>query len=443
MSTASTSRATAPSVRPSGHVQTKPAPAPTPAAPVEVPAPEPAPAYGPTAMHPIPFWPVEPGLTMLNHGSYGVTPRPVIEAQWAMRRRMESDPARFFIVELERLMDVTRRRLGEFMGVDPDWLAPAGNASIALATAIRNAGIRPGDDVLVTSHEYASGLNELKRMSGSEGFNVVKADIPFPIRTAQQAVDAVLGAVTPRTRVAIVSHITSATALVLPIERIARELRARGVEVIADGAHTPGQIPLNLRDIPFSFYTASLHKWLGTPKGTGLMVVPPDRQGTYRPLWLSSRAENGRTDRRRFFCDFDYQGTGDFTGLLSVPAAIDAIGATRPGGWPEVMQANHDLVVRARRLVCEVLGLEPPAPDEMAGSMASIILPEPKRPQPKRLYEDALQDNLRDYHNIQVPVWRWGPRNLRVLRISAAPYNTMDDYRKLAEALNIELAREG
>lgn len=391
---------------------------------------------------PLGFWPLEPGLTMLNHGSYGVCPRPVIEAHFELRRQMESDPPRFFIVELERRMDVTRRRLGEFLGVDPDWIAPCGNASIALATCIKNSGIRAGDDLLVTSHEYSSGLNELKRMSAREGFRVVTAEIPFPIASPEQALDAILEAITPRTRVAIVSHITSATALVLPIERIVRELRARDIEVIADGAHTPGQLPAKLSELPFSWYTGSLHKWLCTPKGTGFMVVPPDRQAGFRPMWLSTRAEKGRTDRKLFLCDFDYTGTSDFTASLTVPVAIDSIGALKPGGWPEVMRANHDLVVRGRRLVCEVLGFEPPSPDEMTGSMASIVLPEPKRPQPKRMYDDALQDNLRDHHAIQVPVWRWGAGNMRLLRMSAHLYNTLDEFRKLAAALKIELARE-
>jgi isopenicillin-N epimerase len=279
-------------------------------------------------------------------------------------------------------------------------------------------------------------------MSAKESFRVVTAEIPFPIRDAEQALDAILEAITPKTRVAVVSHITSATALVLPIDRIVRELRARNIEVIADGAHTPGQLPANLRDLPFSFYTGSLHKWLCTPKGTGFMLVPPERQASFRPLWLSTRAEKGRTDRRLFFCDFDYTGTGDFTGMLTVPAAIDTLGSLRPGGWPEVMKANHDLVVRGRRLVCEVLGFEPPSPDDMTGSMASIILPEPRRPQPKRLYDDPLQDNLRDLHNIQIPIWRFGSANIRLCRLSAHLYNTLDDYRKLAEALKIELARE-
>lgn len=388
------------------------------------------------------FWPIEPGLTMLNHGSYGVCPRPVIEAHFEFRRLMESDPPKFFIVELERRMDLTRRRLGEFLGVDPDWIAPCGNASIALATCIKNAGIKPGDDLLVTSHEYASGLNELKRMSAREGFRVVTANIPFPIQSQQQAFDAIMEAITPKTRLAIVSHITSATALVLPIDRIVRELRNRGIEVIADGAHTAGQVPVTLRDLPFSWYTGSLHKWLCTPKGTGFMLVPPDKQATFRPMWLSTRAEKGRTDRKLFHCDFDYTGTSDFTASLTVPTAIDTIASLKPGGWPEVMKANHDLAVRGRGLVCEMLGFEPNCPDDMVGSMASIILPEPRNPQPKRLYDDALQDNLRDHHRIQIPIWRFGTQNTRLCRLSAHLYNTLDDYRRLGEALKIELARE-
>lgn len=393
-------------------------------------------------------WCLDPTLTFLNHGSYGCCLREVLDAQTEIRARMERDPVRFFKVDLERLMDGVRRRLGEFLNCDAQDLAPVANATIALATILHNTPFREGDEVLVTDHEYSSGTNELDRLCPQLGVRVVRARVPFPIAGPQQVVDAVLGAVTSRTRLVLISHLTSATSLIFPVEPIVAELNRRGIDVIVDGAHTPGQIPVDIRAIDPTYYVCSLHKWVSAPKGTAFMYVRKDKQRDFRTVVLSSRADKVRPDRALYLRDFDYMGTADYSGLLTIPAALDAMGALVPGGWPEVMRRNHALALRAREIVCRAIGVTPPAPESMIGTMASIILPpaDPEFASRPTIYDDPLQDALLDRHRIQIPVWPFGGTHgtpaLRLLRVSAQVYNWPEQYRKLGEALTKELGAE-
>jgi len=393
-------------------------------------------------------WGLDPTLTFLNHGSYGCCLREVLDAQTDIRARMERDPARFFKVDLERLMDGVRERLGVFLNCPPEDLAPLANATLALATILHNTDFREGDEVLVTDHEYSSGTNELERLAPRRGIRVVRARVPFPISALDKVAEAVLGAVTPRTRLVLLSHLTSATSLIFPVEKIVPELNRRGIDVIVDGAHTPGQIPVDIRALDPTYYVCSLHKWVSAPKGTAFMYVHPDRQRDFRTVVLSSRADKVRPDRALYLRDFDYMGTADYSGILAIPAALDAMGALVPGGWPELMRRNHALALRARDIVCRAIGVAPPAPDSMIGSMASIILPpaDPALASRPTIYDDPLQDALVDRHRVQVPVWPFGGRHgtpaLRLLRVSAQVYNWPEQYRKLGEALAQELAAE-
>lgn len=393
-------------------------------------------------------WGLDPALTYLNHGSYGACLTEVLDYQTALRERMERDPARFFKVELEGLMDEVRRRLGQFVNCPPEDLAPVMNATVALATIFHNTPFEPGDEILVTDHEYSSGINELNRLAPTRGVNVVTARIPFPIRTPQQVIDSVLSRITPRTRLVLVSHITTATSLIFPVGPIVAELNRRGIDVIVDGAHTPGQIAVDIAGLNPTYYVGSLHKWLCTPKGTGFVYVRRDRQHGFRTVVLSSRADKVRPERSLFLRDFDYMGTADYTSLLTIPATLDAMARLLPGGWSAIQRQNHDLILRAREIVCRATGLTAPAPDSMIGSMATLILPEPDPQFAGRptIYDDPLQDALVERHRIQIPVWPFGGQGgtpaLRLMRISAQVYNSIEEYRRLAEALGQELARE-
>ena len=386
-------------------------------------------------------FPVRPGLTQLNFGSYGCCPEVVMAAQSEMRRRLEGDAVHFFKYELEFYSDDVRGALSRFVNAPAKDLALISNGTVAVATVLANINLEPGDEVILTDHEYTATVNEVKKFAARTGATVKIAKLPFPSIDEQQVIDAIFDAVTDNTKLVLISHICSASALVLPVEQIVPELRNRGIDVFLDGAHTPGQIPLDITAINPTWYAASCHKWLATPKGTGFIYTSPDRQTDFRPLALSCRVHAERADRAEYLCDFDYIGTNDYTGNLVIPVAIEHMGAQLPGGWDAIYKRNHDLVVAGAGIICDALGIKQQVPESMIGTMVGIPIPAPQSGKVTKgeIYDDSLWDALYSKHNIQVPVWALGDIHPRVMRISAQLFNTIRDFEKLAGALRIEL----
>ncbi len=383
------------------------------------------------------LWLLDPKITFLNHGAFGACPRAVLEFQENLRRRMERQPLQFLFRDLESLLDQARSELARFLGAEPDDLVFVPNATAGVNAVLRSLRFKRGDELLMTDHEYNACRNALNFVAEQSGARVVVARVPFPLESAHPIVEAVLRSVTSRTRLALLDHVTSPTGLILPIERLARELAARGVETLVDGAHAPGMVPLNLRKLGAAYYTGNCHKWLCAPKGAGFLHVRRDRQEPIRPVIISHGANSPRTDRSRFLIEFGWTGTWDPTAYLSVPEALRQVGSLLPGGWPEVMRRNHALAVAARKILCRALGLEPPCPDELIGSLAALPLPDaPKHPLPKPpLYVDPLQDRLLDDYAIEAPIFAWPAPPKRVLRIAAQLYNSLPQYERLARAL--------
>jgi isopenicillin-N epimerase len=269
----------------------------------------------------------------------------------------------------------------------------------------------------------------------------VVAQVPFPIASAAEVVAAIVAAATLRTRLALVDHITSPTALVWPASAIVAALAERGIDTLVDGAHAPGMVSLDLDALGAAYYTANCHKWLCTPRGAAFLHVRADRRAAVHPLVTSHGATSTRTDRSRFHLEFDWTGTRDPTACLVVPAAIRFLGDLLPGGWPELQQHNHTLVLGARRLLCDALQIVPPCPEAMVGAMASVPLPPGDGSDPGPGFMDRLQQLLLERHSIEVPVFPWPAPPSRVLRVSAQLYNTREQYERLAAALVTSLAR--
>jgi isopenicillin-N epimerase len=375
-------------------------------------------------------------VTFLNHGSFGACPRPVLEAQQRLREELEREPVRFLWRELEGRLDVARAGLAVFVGADPDDLAFVTNATTGVNTVLQSLALGPGDELLTTDHAYAACRNALDRAARRAGARVVVARIPFPLAGDDQVLEAVLGAVTARTRLALVDHVTSPTGLVLPIARLVAELERRGVEVLVDGAHAPGMVPVNLRGLGAAYYSGNGHKWLCAPKGAGFLHVRRDRQSAIRPLVVSHGTSSPRTDRSRFRLEFDWTGTSDPTAFLVVPEAIRVLGAALPGGWPSLMARNRELALRARAILADTLGIASPSPDGMIGALAALPLPDAAAP---IAGPDPLQDALFREHGIEVPIMPWPATPRRLLRVSAQLYNAPVDYQRLAAALRVLL----
>jgi isopenicillin-N epimerase len=383
------------------------------------------------------FWSLDPLVTYLNHGSFGSCPRPVLKFQQALQTRLERQPMRFLVDDIEGLWDAARRTLAKFVGADADGLVFVPNATTGVNTVLRSLSFKRGDELLITDHGYNACRAALDFMAAQSGAKVVVAEIPFPLASSQQVVDIVLNRVTRRTRLVLLDHVTSSTGLVLPVAEIIRELNARGIESLVDGAHAPGMLPLNLRKLGATYYTGNCHKWLCAPKAAALLYVCPARRADIHPLVISHGTNSIRTDRSRYLLEFGWMGTGDFAACLSVPESIRVIGALLPGGWAAVMKRNRALALAARRLLSDALEIPPPCPDEMIGSLAALPLPDMAAADVSRIANglDPLRGRLLREHGIEVPVFPWPAPPKRLLRVSAQLYNSLPQYERLVEVL--------
>ncbi|HXI68840.1 MAG TPA: aminotransferase class V-fold PLP-dependent enzyme [Verrucomicrobiae bacterium] len=383
------------------------------------------------------LWLLDPQITFLNHGSFGACPRAVLKFQQELQGRLERQPVQFMVRDLEPLLDQARGALARFVNASPDDLVLVPNATAGVNTVLRSLRFKRGDELLVTNHEYNASRNALNFAAEQCGAHVVVASVPFPLKSADEITGAILQCVTSRTRLALLDHVTSQTGLILPVERLVRELSKQGVQTLVDGAHAPGMVPLDLKELGATYYTGNCHKWLCAPKTAAFLHVQCDQQKSIRPLAISHGANSTRTDRSRFQVEFSWTGTGDPTAYLSVPTAINYMGALLPGGWPEIRRRNHALAMAARKTICDALEIALPCPDELIGSLAAIPLTDaPARPRPQSpLFLDALQDTLLREHGFEVPVIPWPTRPKRLLRVSAQLYNSLPQYERLAKAM--------
>ena len=386
------------------------------------------------------LWPLERDIAFLNHGSYGACPREVLDVQAALRAELEAEPVRFLGRELDGRLDAAREALAAFVGGDADDLAFVSNATSGVNAVLRSLAFKEGDELLTTDHVYGACRNTLDFVARRTGARVKIVPIPFPVSSPDVIVESVMARVTPRTRLALLDHITSPTGLILPVERLIAELSQRGVETLIDGAHAPGMVPVDLRRLGATYYSANCHKWICAPKGSAFLWVRRDRQADIHPLTISHGATGEHPGRTRFRLEFDWTGTQDPTAWLSVPKAIDYMGKLVSGGWPALMARNRALALAARELLCAAAGTPPGCPEEMIGSLASVILPASPTVQTGWRPRDPLQERLFNDWKIEVPIMRWPAQ--RVLRISAQIYNTPEQYERLAQALREELAGE-
>jgi isopenicillin-N epimerase len=362
----------------------------------------------------------------LNHGSFGACPAAVLAVQSAMRLEMEREPVDFLSATLPARLSTAREVLAAFLGADSADLVFVANATAGVNAVLRSLTLEPGDELLLTSHTYAACRKTVEFVAARTGAVVVVASLPFPCRGEAEIIDSVLQRVTPRTRLALMDHVTSPTALILPIARLVGELQRRGVDTLVDGAHAPGMVPLALSDLGAAYYTGNAHKWLCAPKGAAFLHVRRDRQAPLHPTVISHGYTAG------FHAEFDWIGTVDPTPWLCIPESLRVVGGLLPGGWPQVMAENRALALRARAWLLQSLGLDAPCPESMIGSMASIPLPPAAAGSPGfALDSRGLHDWFR-----QRGVETWlHPHPVPVLRLSAQLYNDLGQYQQLAALL--------
>jgi isopenicillin-N epimerase len=360
---------------------------------------------------------LDPSVTFLNHGSFGATPRAVFERYQEWQLELERQPVLFLDRRLDALLAEARAVLGAYVGADPDDLVFVPNATAGVNVAAWPLGLQPGDEVLSTDLEYGAIDLTWEHVCGDFGARYVRTPIRLPVTSAEEIVDAVWAGVGPRTRALFLSHHTSATAMTLPVEELCRRAREAGIQTIVDGAHVPGHLPLNLRQLDADYYAASCHKWLGAPKGAGFLYVRRELQRDVHPLLISWGYEG---DDPSFVSRHQKQVTRDPSAYLTVPAAI---AWQDEHEWAAVRDRCHELARRARN----ELDLEPLTPDsnEFFAQMVTLRLP-------KNAPRD-LQERLYAEHRIEIPVFERGDD--RFIRASFQGYNDTADLERLRDAL--------
>ena len=379
------------------------------------------------------MWALEPGTRHLNHGSFGAVLDQVLDLQQRWRRRFEANPTRFVFRELDEAVDRARSAVARFVGADPAGIAPVRNATTGVASVLRSVEpwLGPGDQLLTTAHDYNAIRQILRFTAERTGAEVRVVSVPFPVERPSQVTEAVLATVTDRTRLAVIDHITSPTALVFPVEEIVAALEPE-IPVLIDGAHGPGQVTVAVDDLGASWYTGNLHKWVCAPKGAAFLHARSDRlEMTVPPVISHGYNATVKAPGDRYRLLFDWLGTDDLSAWAVIPEVLGLVGGLETGGWEAITKRNHDLVLEGRRILADAVGTDLPAPDEMIGSMASVLLPDGSGPSPEGELS-PLMDELFDA-GFATLVMNWPQWPQQLLRLSAHLYNTPTDYRDLAE----------
>jgi isopenicillin-N epimerase len=372
------------------------------------------------------LWHLQPDATFLNHGSFGACPKEVLAEQERLRLEMERHPDRFM---RERILPGGRptalqeaiAQLAAFVGAGPDEIALVENATVGVQAVVRSVPLGPGDEVLVTDHTYNAVRLIVEARCAETGARVRTVEFPVPA-TTDAIVERFRAALTPKVRLAIVDHITSPTALALPLASIVAELRRWDAKVLVDGAHAVGHVPLHLAGLGADWYVSNAHKWLFAPKGTAFLYAGPDARSITAPPVLSHYAGLG------FPRSLDWVATRDYTGWLSLPAALRFFESLQPA---QAQAHRASLIERATGLLT-ALGAQPAGSDELACSMRSFRLPQ-RRPA-ERADAEALVSRLWERDRIQC--WAITLGATLLLRVSAQAYVDDEDLRAFAEALD-------
>ena len=370
-------------------------------------------------------------ITFLNHGSYGACPQPVFETYQSWQRELERQPVEFLGRRIRDLLADARAALADFLGTAADNVVYAPNVTWAINAVAHSLALQPGDEVLATDLEYGAVDRTWRYYCGQRGARYINQPISLPVTSAAEFVNQLWAGVTGRTRVIAISHITSGTALILPVAEVCRRAREAGILTVIDGAHAPGQIDLNLDDLGADFYGGNCHKWLCAPKGSGFLFARPERQSLLEPLIISWGYQADNPGPSLFLDHFERTGTHDPAAYLSVPAAI---AFQRAHDWPRVRAACHLLAGEARARILALTGLPPIAPDssEWWAQMCAVPLPP--------LDAQRLHDRLWSDYQVEIPVS--SRQNRTLVRVSIQAYNDQEDVNRLVDALSV-LLRDG
>ena len=375
---------------------------------------------------------LEDSLIFLNHGSFGACPKPVFEVYQYWQRQLEYQPVRFLGRQATDLLAEARSELANYLNAPQDDLVYTPNPTTAINMIVRSLGLKPGDEILTSDHEYGAMDRTWRFICKKTGAKYVQRPISLPVSTQAELVEYFLAGITPQTKVIFLSHITSPTALIFPVEEICKRAREKNIITIIDGAHAPGQISLDLEAINPDIYTGACHKWLCAPKGSAFLYAHPDIQPRLKPLVVSWGYESENPGPSQFIDYHEWQGTRDLAAFLAVPRAIQF---QVDNQWDSVRQRCHELALKAQSQIDALTGLpaiSPPS-SQWFQQMVSVRLPPEIDP-------ESLKNHLYDKYQIEVLALLWHDQPF--MRISFQAYNPETDLDALLAAFEKYISKE-
>ncbi len=375
---------------------------------------------------------IDPAVVFLNHGSFGACPRPVFEAYQRWQLELERQPVEFLGRRIDGLLDEARGKLATYLNADANDIIFVPNATSGVNLVARSLAwsnwLQPGDEILATDHEYGACSFTWEHICKKTGAVYVQRPVTLPVTTHADMIEHFLAGITSRTRVIHISHITSPTALIFPVAEICRRARELGIVTVIDGAHAPGQVPVDLTVLDADFYTGNCHKWMCAPKGSGFLHVRREHQ----TIMESQIVSWGEHDDGSYIARQQKQGTRDYAAYLTVPTAIEY---QQSHNWEAVQIACHELIKQARADLSALFNLPPILPDDPAWYRQMVTVPVPK------CDLSILKIRLYDEFRVEIPVIDWN--NKQYIRVSIQGYNTRADIDQLLSALHHIFAHQG
>ena len=366
---------------------------------------------------------LDPDTIYLNHGSFGACPKVIFDSLTSWQKRLEEDPVKLLEFDVIDHIENSREALSKYIHCHKDDIVFFPNPTTALNTIIKSLDLQPDDEILTTNHEYGALDRTWNFICKKKGSKYIKKNIKLPLKSKIDFINTFKDGITKKTKVIFLSHITSATGLIFPVEEICKIARDNQIFCIIDGAHVPGHIPLNISELNPDIYTGACHKWMCAPKGTSFLYAKKNIQNDIDPLVVSWGYESEFPSHSQFLDYHQWQGTNDPSAYLTVPSVIKFL---KENDWTNISNICHNTNLEAREKINSFLKQKPISSDEFIGQMSSIEI-QCKDPM-------ALRKKLYNDHNIQVPIYKWGDKTF--LRISIQAYNSMEDVEKLILALD-------
>jgi isopenicillin-N epimerase len=373
-------------------------------------------------------WMLRPDITFLNHGSFGALPRKVFEAQRHWRERLEAEPVELLGRRGVELLDSAKQPLAEFLRMAPQDFGLVTNATEGINAVLRalpRDRREARDELLTTTHVYNAVRKAMQFVAVRDGWRYREIDVPLPVTSADEIADRVISALSDRTRLLVIDHVTSPTALIFPVKQIAEQCAKRGIDILIDGAHAPGMLDLDVPALGATYYAGNLHKWCCAPKGSGFLWVRRDRQNEVHPSIISHHLGEG------FKAEFGWQGTRDVSAWLTIPAALQFMADL---GWQTMRSHNHALATWAHAMLAASLKLPnlSPLDGSLLGSMASLPLPPPLHTMSEAQI-CQVQQRLYDEFRLEMPLMLW--QGKYYFRVSCPAYVGADDLRRAGEVV--------